>query len=69
LILERAGPKPGAKKVLIIATDGYEAEFVLGDIMGNQNVLLAQDGDTLRIVAPDHEGAYWVRMVSVILVE
>ena len=28
-----------------------------------------QDGDTLRIVAPDHEGAYWVRMVSKILVE
>lgn len=69
LILEQAGPKPGAKKVLIIATDGYEAEFDLDDIMGNQNVLLAQDGDTLRIVAPDHEGAYWVRMVSVILVE
>ena len=69
LILERAGPKPGAKKVFITATDGYEAEFDLDDIMGNQDVLLAQDGDTLRIVAPDHEGAYWVRMVSKILVE
>ncbi len=69
LILEQAGPKPGAKKILIVATDGYEAEFELSSVMDDRNVILAQDGDTLRIVAPEHEGAYWVKMVSSILVK
>ena len=69
LILEQADPKPGAETILIVATDGYEAEFELSSVMNDGNVLLAQDGDTLRIVAPGYEGAYWVKMVSNILVK
>ena len=69
VILGRAGVDPSAASVRIIASDGYEAIFSVRDIAEHTNVLLCQDGETLRIVAPGFEGAFWVRMVSRIRVE
>jgi hypothetical protein len=55
--------------VRIIASDGYEAIFSVRDIKENADVILCQDQETLRVVAPGFEGAFWVRMVSRIRVE
>lgn len=68
-ILERAGVDPSASSVRIIASDGYEGIFSLQDIMDHRDVILCEDRDTLRVVAPGFEGAFWVRMVSRIRVE
>lgn len=68
-ILERAGVDPSATSVRIIASDGYEAIFSVRDIKEHTNVILCQDQETLRVVAPGFEGAFWVRMVSRIRVE
>ncbi len=68
-ILERAGVDPSASSVRIIASDGYEGIFGLQDVMEHRDVILCQDQETLRVVAPGFEGAFWVRMVSRIRVE
>jgi ABC-type thiamin/hydroxymethylpyrimidine transport system permease subunit len=69
VILERAGADPSATSVRIIASDGYEAIFSVRDIKEHTDVILSRDQETLRVVAPGFEGAFWVRMVSRIRVE
>jgi energy-coupling factor transport system substrate-specific component len=69
VILERAGVDSPATSVRIIASDGYEAIFSVRDIKEHTDVILCQDQETLRVVAPGFEGAFWVRMVSRIRVE
>ncbi len=68
-ILERARVEPAATTVRVLATDGYEAEFELAEIMERPEVIIARNGDTLEVVAAGYEGACWVRMVNRILVE
>ncbi|MEA4884090.1 MAG: ECF transporter S component [Clostridia bacterium] len=68
-IVERAHPLPSAAKVRIMASDGYEAEYLLDDLLEQEDVILSVDGDTLSVVAPGYEGAYWVRMVTRISIE
>lgn len=67
-ILERASVEKQATDVQVVASDGYYAIFDLDDLADRPDVILVQDGDTLRLVATGYEGAYWVRMVSRIVV-
>lgn len=67
-ILERAGVGESATEIQVVASDGYYAVFDLDDVMRRQDVILAQDDETLRLIATGYEGAYWVRMVSRIVV-
>jgi len=55
--------------VKVIATDGYEVSFELQDVLNDDKMILIQEEDTLRLVAGNYEGGYWVRMVSKIKVE
>jgi ABC-type thiamin/hydroxymethylpyrimidine transport system permease subunit len=68
-IVDRAGPEPGATEVRIVAADGYEARFTLGQIESDPKILLTLDGERLRLVAPGFDGAYWVEQVIRIVVE
>lgn len=68
-ILKEAGPLPDASVVKVIATDGYEVSFELQDVLNDDKMILIQEEDTLRLVAGNYEGGYWVRMVSKIKVE
>jgi ABC-type thiamin/hydroxymethylpyrimidine transport system permease subunit len=67
-ILERAGLRKQAREVRVVASDGYYAIFDLHDVVNRPEVILVQEDDTLRLVATGYEGAYWVRMVSKIVV-
>ncbi|MGE5592405.1 MAG: ECF transporter S component [Betaproteobacteria bacterium] len=68
-ILERARPDASATRVRVLASDGYEAEFDLGDIMENRAVILIREAENLRLIATGYEGGYWVRMVTRLVVE
>ena len=68
-ILKEAGPLPDAAEVKVIATDGYEVSFDLSDVLKDEQMILIQEEDTLRLVAGNYEGGYWVEMVSKIKVE
>jgi DMSO/TMAO reductase YedYZ molybdopterin-dependent catalytic subunit len=68
-ILREAGPQPDAAEVKVIATDGYEVSFDLQDVLKDEQMILIQEEDTLRLVAGNYEGGYWVEMVSRIKVE
>jgi len=69
LVLARAAPSGDASAVRLVAADGYEARLPLADLAANADVLLTLEGDTLRLVAPGYDGAYWVEQVVRIVVE
>ncbi|MFY9187810.1 MAG: molybdopterin-dependent oxidoreductase, partial [bacterium] len=69
VILQEAVPLDGAKKVKIIATDGYLVELDLQDVLNDGQMLLIREGDMLRLIAGNYEGGYWVKMVNKIVVE
>jgi len=68
-ILERAGPRPEARTVRVIADDGYEAAFDLRSALDDEQLLLTRDGERLRLVAGAYDGGKWVRRVSRLVVE
>lgn len=63
MILNTAVPNSSATVVRVLASDGYEASFNLTDVIQNGRIILIQDSGTLRLVAADYEGAYWVEKV------
>ncbi|HHT45664.1 MAG TPA: hypothetical protein GX004_00010 [Firmicutes bacterium] len=68
-ILREASPLPEAKKISVIATDGYTVEFELRDVFNDDQLLLIREEDMLRLIAGNYEGGYWVKLVSRIVVE
>lgn len=69
-ILKQAKPKPGAKTLYVVATDGYKVEFELETVIKDDNMLLIlEKDDTLRLIAAEYAGGYWVRQVSALVIE
>ena len=69
VILQEASPLEGAKKLTVAATDGYTVEFALQEALNDDRMLLIREEDTLRLIAVNYEGGYWVKMVNRIFVE
>lgn len=69
VIIGEAAPLPGAAVVKVIATDGYEVEFDLDDLMADDLMILIQEEEILRLIAGNYAGGYWVKMVSRFVVE
>jgi hypothetical protein len=69
IILNTAVPNSSANVVRVVASDGYEATFNLTDVMQDGRIILIQDSGSLRIVAANYAGAYWVQKVYEISVE
>jgi len=70
-LLDKAGVKPEAKKLVITAVDGYMAEVFLAEVRSCPNSLLAF-GDTpghWTTVFPDLPGNTWVKDVVKIEVQ
>jgi DMSO/TMAO reductase YedYZ molybdopterin-dependent catalytic subunit len=63
-VLSDAGVKSGATKVVISASDGYSQAFELSNVTANDNVILIDDNETVRVVAKGYEGGMWVRYVT-----
>ena len=53
----------------VIATDGYEVEFELQEVLNDDRMLLIREGDMLRLIAGNYDGGYWVKFVSRMIVE
>ncbi len=68
-ILQEASPLAEAKKISVIATDGYKVEFELQDVFNDDQLLLIREEDMLRLIAGNYEGGYWVKLVNKIVVE
>lgn len=68
-ILKEAAPLPEATVLKVIGTDGYEVEFDLAEVMADDLMILIQEDDTLRLIAGNYEGGYWVKLVCRFKVE
>jgi ABC-type thiamin/hydroxymethylpyrimidine transport system permease subunit len=66
VLLGDAGPEADATKVTVRGTDGYTAEFVLADVMSDDELIITYDNGLYTIVAGNYEGAYWVEDVAAI---
>ncbi|HBW35576.1 ECF transporter S component [Desulfosporosinus sp. BICA1-9] len=67
VFLEEARPMPGTKEFKVVATDGYEVTFELEKVLQDDRMLIVEElgnETTLRLVAANYEGGYWVRKVS-----
>jgi DMSO/TMAO reductase YedYZ molybdopterin-dependent catalytic subunit len=68
-VLSDAGVKSGATKVTVSATDGYKQTFDLSNVTANDNVILINENDTVRLVAKGYAGGMWVEQVIKLDVE
>ena len=63
-VLADAGIKNGATNVTARASDGYAQTFDLANVTSNDNVILINDNDTVRVVAKGYAGGMWVEKVT-----
>jgi hypothetical protein len=68
-ILHEAVPLEEAKKLKVMATDGYQVEFELDKVLNDEEMLLIREEDMLRLIAGNYDGGYWVKMVNRLVVE
>ncbi len=68
IILETAKPLADASTLRVIATDGYQVDFELAGVLIDDEMILIEENDTLRLIAGNYEGAYWVKLVSKLVV-
>ncbi len=69
VILSKAHPRPEAETLVVTATDGYSVEFLLTDVLEDEDILLIMEDDYLRLIAPNYAGGHWVKMVSKLTVK
>jgi len=69
LILEKAKPLPETTKLTIIGADNYKQNYVLEDVMANQEILLSQENGYLQIIMDGKDASYWVRDVVRLVVQ
>ncbi len=69
VIIKEASPQEGAEKLHVIASDGYEVEFDLEEVLHDDQMLLIQEDDMLRLIAGNYGGEYWVKQVSKMVVQ
>lgn len=69
VIIEEAIPRDEAQKLRIIASDGYEVEFDLQNVLNDDKMVLVQEDDMLRLIAGNYEGGHWVKLVNRMVVE
>ena len=69
IILQEASPQEGAQKLHVIASDGYEVVFDLKEVLSDDQMLLIQEDDSLRLIAGNYGGEYWVRQVSKMIIK
>ena len=64
VILKETAPKEGASELEVIASDGYKVTFPLEDVIRDDKMIIIEEDDTLRLVAGNYEGGYWVKQVN-----
>lgn len=69
IILTKTEPETNSHTVSVIASDGYEATFNLTKVMHDDKLILIQEDGSLRLVAANYDGSYWVKQVCEIRVE
>jgi DMSO/TMAO reductase YedYZ molybdopterin-dependent catalytic subunit len=69
VIIKEASPLEGAEKLHVIASDGYEVEFDLEEVLLDDQMILIEENDMLRLIAGNYGGEYWVKQVSKMVVQ
>lgn len=69
LILEKAKPLEGSTKLTIVAVDDYKKDYVLEDVLANQEMLISRENGCLEIIMDGEDASYWVRDVVQLIVQ
>ncbi|MCD1294030.1 hypothetical protein CUJ83_03350 [Methanocella sp. CWC-04] len=65
-VLADAKVKTGATMVSFLASDGYNQVFELSNVTANDNLILIDEDNTVRLVAKGYAGGMWVRYIKTI---
>ncbi|MDW7672412.1 MAG: ECF transporter S component [Bacillota bacterium] len=68
VILEKAVILPQAEILEVTATDGYTVTFDIWQVMEDDQMILIEEEETLRLIAGAYPGGHWVRMVNRMIV-
>jgi len=63
-VLEDARVAESASKADFVGADGYYQTFNVSDIRDNGDLIIIQDGDSLRLVARGYPGQLWVSQLK-----
>jgi len=63
-VLSDAGVKSGATSVTVRASDGYAQTFELANVTADDDVILINENETVRVVARGFAGGMWVEQVT-----
>ncbi|MCK4570574.1 ECF transporter S component [Candidatus Bipolaricaulota bacterium] len=67
-IVVRATPEDRVTTLRVISSDGYEVELEWDAVLGDEELLLTLEDDSIRLVAGSYDGTYWVQRVRRIVV-
>jgi ABC-type thiamin/hydroxymethylpyrimidine transport system permease subunit len=65
----RARPIARASRLRVVSEDGHEVAFDLDAVWDDEALLLASEGEDVRLVAAAYDGSLWVRWVKRVVVE
>jgi ABC-type thiamin/hydroxymethylpyrimidine transport system permease subunit len=68
-ILAESRPQPGATTLSVLASDGYQADFPLEDVLGDGEMVLILEDGNLRLIAGNYPGGHWVKLVTRLIVK
>lgn len=68
IIVNHSKPNEHISKIEIIASDLYNTTFDWAKVQEDNELILIKENDSLRLIAANYDGAYWVRNVVRIVV-
>jgi ABC-type thiamin/hydroxymethylpyrimidine transport system permease subunit len=68
-LLQDSGVKDGSSVLSVVASDGYKVDFDIKEVLSDDQMIIIEEDDTLRLIAGKYEGGYWVQKVSRLVVK
>lgn len=69
LILQKAKPKEGSSRLTAVGIDGYTKDYILTEIMADQDAIITPDDDCLQLISRGEAISNWVRYLLELIVE
>ena len=64
IIINKSRPKPTASKIKVIGGDGYTQVFYWSDVKKDNELIVIKEKNSLRLIAANYDGWYWVRDIE-----
>lgn len=63
VIIQEANPLSGVEEIIFYASDGYEISFNFQEVMNDNEFIIIEEDDSLRLIAANFNGEMWIRQI------